>query len=825
MLLIPKFKTKLLCAAILMASQPVLQAGELDLGTDVSIIGDLGLSFAKVAYTNDAGDRAVYENIAIKLNLDLSWDILTDPANADSDGVFTLSAASELKKFADDVVQLKNVQFQNKSYVARIQINPDRTWDPIYAVFSTPQDIPVPAGFSFGMTKDVSVSIKVMGADGKPMANTGVIIAEPSRAEVDFSEGETGTSLVDHTQDKELASGQTDAEGNFTTTLNIASRIKSVRVTTSNIGVPNPVADVAVVDGSVNFVADGNADDSAYYSDGNASTADTAPDTRRAGGWPLSAWQYLLGLDAEGNRILGQFDPAIFDWNGIHRNGYDANPPVIPQSVLDKVSQKLTERRQFVDELADANGASLHLVQEGEVKVSFLSEGAGYKNVFGYFTYPDGQLPASRADIEPVIVFPNASFTSSGGSGLRDGGSAQGLRTGDTINLGTFPANTRIGFFVFGNGWRKQNRTPDDAWVFHTVPSLNSEPVPAEGAADLRQHTVLLDAGETGVVMGMEDILRTRRSCDHDFNDVVFLVNADPADAIDRTDVPPLEPPTDSDNDGVDDPLDSHPDDPERASVNQVIGTLAYEDLWPSEGDYDLNDLVLGYTIDETLHANGDIKDISASFEIRARGASLENGFAISLDGLAANVAQTATISRNGGDAEALSAEDEQSKLVFNLLANAHPETVITQGDACEFFNTEPACKPAAQGGTFTMSVVFDTPQARDALGYAPYNPFLYRSADRGLEIHLPDMAPTDLSNTALLGTEDDASDAAAGVYYKTSKGLPWALNIPAASWRYPAETLGVTDMYLDFFTWAQSGGTEKADWYLNPSDESMLYE
>ncbi len=803
------FKTKLLCAAVLMATQPALQAGELYLGEQFSIVGDLGVSFPKVYYTNDAGETASFENVAIKLNTDLTWSLLTDPAAAKGNGIFSLGATSELKKFADDVIQLKNVQFNNKSYVARIKINPDTTWEPIYAEYSTPQDIPVPEGFSFGMTKNIEVNVQVLDNDGVPVADSSVIVAEPSRVEAPFVEDDS-TILADHTQDRVLASGQTDANGNFSATLNVPSRVNTVRVFASNVGVPNSTADAPIVNGVVNFVSDGNADESAYFADGQV----PAEDTRRAA--HPTKWTYLLGVDDDGNRITGNFSSDVFDGNGVHKS-YDANPPEIPRELLRKVNRELGERRYYDGEFADADGASLLLKYDDEVKVTFLSEGAGYRNVFGFFTYPDGQVPTSRDEIETVVVFPNASFHNSGGS------RGKGLRTGNTINLGKFTAGTRIGFFVGANAWRASSRHPGHDWTFHTVPGLNSEPVPAEGQKDLRQHTVLLDAGDVGIVLGMEDIKRTQRNCDHDFNDVIFLVNAD---GFDRTDVPPLEPPTDSDGDGVDDPNDSHPNDPERASEVQTIGTLTYEDLWPSEGDYDLNDLVLGYTIDEDLHADGTVKEINASFEVRARGASLDNGFAVGLNGVAADVGQTATISRNGADAEALGAEAGQSKLVFNLLANATPESVPTQGEACDdFFNTDPACKPAAQGGTFTMNVVFDTPQARDALGYAPYDPFMYRSDNRGLEIHLPDMAPTDLADASLLGTDSDASDAASGVYYKTAKSLPWGLNIPAQSWRYPAETLGVTDMYLDFFTWAQSGGTEATDWYLNPSDESMLYD
>lgn len=46
----------------------------------------------------------------------------------------------------------------------------------------------------------------------------------------------------------------------------------------------------------------------------------------------------------------------------------------------------------------------------------------------------------------------------------------------------------------------------------------------------------------------------------------------------------------------------------------------------------------------------------------------------------------------------------------------------------------------------------------RNALGSAPYNPFLIAHGDRGVEIHLPLHPPTDLAQFSLFGTLDDDS-------------------------------------------------------------------
>ena len=56
-------------------------------------------------------------------------------------------------------------------------------------------------------------------------------------------------------------------------------------------------------------------------------------------------------------------------------------------------------------------------------------------------------------------------------------------------------------------------------------------------------------------------------------------------------------------------------------------------------------------------------------------------------------------------------------------------------------------------------------------------------------------------------------TDVATGVYYKTDKNLPWAINIPTV-FEYPIEKQDITQAHLHFADWAQSDGTLYTDWY-----------
>lgn len=93
----------------------------------------------------------------------------------------------------------------------------------------------------------------------------------------------------------------------------------------------------------------------------------------------------------------------------------------------------------------------------------------------------------------------------------------------------------------------------------------------------------------------------------------------------------------DTDGDTVPDNLDDYPDDPTRAFdsyyPNQVdFVSVAFEDLWPAYGDYDLNDFVVNLNYQTVTNAQNNVVDVIVKYQIMADGASLDNGFGIVFD-------------------------------------------------------------------------------------------------------------------------------------------------------------------------------------------------
>ena len=166
---------------------------------------------------------------------------------------------------------------------------------------------------------------------------------------------------------------------------------------------------------------------------------------------------------------------------------------------------------------------NLTINQTADVWVTFISEGAGYRNVLGFYTYDLDNPPTTAPNDEDItIIFPNASALGSGG----------GLQVGDKVKIGTFEAGTGIGWVLLANAWSSSAGTVGTGlWKLYSNPDYNPE-----AQESLRYHNVLLsDPENERIILGFEDIRRDYGSCDNDFNDAIFYVTASPYAALKTT--------------------------------------------------------------------------------------------------------------------------------------------------------------------------------------------------------------------------------------------------------------------------------------------------
>jgi LruC domain-containing protein len=255
-------------------------------------------------------------------------------------------------------------------------------------------------------------------------------------------------------------------------------------------------------------------------------------------------------------------------------------------------------------------------------------------------------------------------------------------------------------------------------------------------------------------------------------------------------------------------------------------GTLAYEDLWPSKGDYDFNDLVINYDFVVTKDNQNRILNISSTFIVYAFGASFHNAFGFELPGVRNNQ----IISVTGSDIA--------SSGIFVLTAsglelNQPNATIIVYDDSYRLM-THPGVgigintvegAPYVTPDTIVVNMVFYQNGAFPSggsvsfedLDIGNFNPFIVVNQTRGREVHLPNFAPTALADDSYLGTFNDDSDAATNRYYKSNTNLPWAINIPEV-FNYPYEKKDIVSAYKHFAEWAETSGTAFPNWYQDNS-------
>ena len=278
-------------------------------------------------------------------------------------------------------------------------------------------------------------------------------------------------------------------------------------------------------------------------------------------------------------------------------------------------------------------------------------------------------------------------------------------------------------------------------------------------------------------------------------------------------------PVTDTDMDGVPDDIDEFPNDPERAFQSyfpseDTYASVVFEDLWPSKGDYDFNDLVLAVYGTEITNGDNELVDININFVVRAAGASLQNGFGWQFETITPQMITSVTgmsLTQNYVTLNPNGTEAGQNQAV--IIAADNIEDLIHRSGGSMFNTVENGF--TGYSDTLDLHIYCNPPIDRNLVGPDAYNVFLIVDQTRSHEVHPVNNRPTSLVNTNLFGTFDDASVPGSGLYYQTSTNLPWALLI-LDSFDYPIEKAEIIQAYYHFAEWAESGGTDFQDWYKN---------
>ncbi|KXF83512.1 DUF4114 domain-containing protein [Enterovibrio coralii] len=274
-------------------------------------------------------------------------------------------------------------------------------------------------------------------------------------------------------------------------------------------------------------------------------------------GTSLIASSMMLSVSAHAN-IDDPFEYTSETLSGMTNQSVDA-------SILQTVDESLPEARNVnADFLNPAYDPYLTLSEDASVSVTFLDEGAGYRNSLGYFSFgantfdglskgdidTDSSGYVSLSELQAVdgvsagFLFPNASNYGQGGV----------LLAGDTVDVAggsELTAGTSLGFFLNQNAWKGTGVETGDAGgssydtqSFYSLDFLNPEASATStmlsDSSDSRHVAMLFaDSSQEQVILGFEDLNRVNQftndynyRSDEDFNDAVFTVSSTPSGAF-----------------------------------------------------------------------------------------------------------------------------------------------------------------------------------------------------------------------------------------------------------------------------------------------------
>lgn len=471
----------------------------------------------------------------------------------------------------------------------------------------------------------------------------------------------------------------------------------------------------------------------------------------------------------------------------------------VPEGLMNRVQNVLMPGINNSQYAKPAEQVNIRLTQNASLMLVFLSELAQWGNAIGYYYYDTDNPPTALEaflDLPKYVVFPNCSMYKYTEDYIGD--YFPPLQPGMQVKLkyygpdgqasDIFPAGLTVGWFIMPGGFDTYNGKLTKPANFAKFKASNSIFNNMYGP-EKRFCVSLYDKASGRTVIGFED------GGDQDYKDVLFYLDADPEGAIVDPDRPVIDPDEEQYPDVTGDPIE---------------GTLAFEDLWPSQGDYDMNDVVVAYSTTFTTDKDNKLIAMKDVFTPLHSGGSLKSAFGYQLDipATAVKSVKIHNLSSSAQTADGL--ESNQRKAVIMLFDDI---------------------RQAVAQGPVTIETELDGSVSLDKMTRKSlYNPFICVSSEGFVpgalrkEIHLTNYAPTLLADPYPFGRNDDKSSVDAqgnptGPYYYVTANLhPFAIDLPVTNYRIPDESVKIDDFYPDFTEWVISKGEKNKEWYLNPS-------
>lgn len=447
----------------------------------------------------------------------------------------------------------------------------------------------------------------------------------------------------------------------------------------------------------------------------------------------------------------------------------------------------------------------LLLEKDSEVSFTLLGGSTCWNSCLGYYYYTDDNKPTKPTDINIIMLFPNTQdgqWANAEKKELQSYNGNIGTLRGDVVLLKyypnianndktgettVFPKGTRIGFVLKTQGWAMQGAdyaitanklggskkyncwcsTTDGLSYGKKLKGDNGQYPNIEGESRGAKYSYKTESG-TYTLISFEDAMD-----DLDFDDLIFALK--PVGVF--APVPEIE-----------------------NKKSSTTGVYAFEDLWPSKGDYDLNDAVVNAKHEKEFNNKGKIIKETFYLTTYQNYVELTSGLAVTLN-----------------------TKVNPKNISMKKIANGSTvveEASFTQGDNVYYLTSD---FKGELGTTYILELTYGSAlNSSDEL--ASIQPFIYRSeGDQNWEVHIPMEAPTAKMNTSYFGKDDDCSDPSKGLYFVRSGNYPFAFYLKGANISVFEETIlkreneskRIDELFPGFLEWSTSGGTTNQNWYI----------
>lgn len=551
----------------------------------------------------------------------------------------------------------------------------------------------------------------------------------------------------------------TDDNGRYEGKMNIPTSIKTVYVYTAAWGLPRCVQ-LEVKDGAVNL-----------------DLSHRTPRSNRG----ITTRTYTFTGNAPYTINTNQNLYSLCQWGpmgDIRYNRYSETinleyVQTVEQVGSEKMKKFVTRMQSYFNPKGELNVDNSRLVRESKttnitikensttLDVVFVNRDASYNNTFGYYYYKTSD--GFNENAKKYIIFPNVALAP---SNMAEYGFSI-LKCGDKVSLvyyneqgeasKEFPAGYTVGWFMYADGYNYN----ESAMSIPNEDEINTSKSLLTSNADTQSFVTVKDVTTGKVIIGVED------GANKSYCDLLFYVDATPQTSIEDPNRPTTDP-------------DDSKEDPEKPDANEnKLGTLAFEDIWPTGGDYDMNDVVIEYERKVSFNTSNMVTKIEDTFKPVHNGATYTNAFAYQID-----------------------------KNQFGTVNNLPNGTVVEKETSSIIVFTN---NKTEIGKAYTIAREFDGKSLRKE-SINEYNPYIIVNYAEGekdrKEVHLPKQKATDWVDKSLIGDKDDA------YYLKRDGSYPFAIDIPIWGFKVVTESKHIDDEYPKFKSWAKSFGKSDTDWY-----------